>query len=282
MTELHKENQYSLVITGDGSPSLHSDEYNEAMHSISGAYEEALLKHVYPSRILECGKKNLYVLDVGFGIGYNALALIKEFINNRNSRFLHIVSLEKDFSFFNLMNGICFGDERDALYTVLKSAFIRGTAGTDEFRIEVIKGDARISARSLQERVFDAVFHDPYSPSKNPELWSVDFLKIIRGLISDSGILTTYSSAPQIRAALIMAGFRIGAGPSVGRKREGTLASVDDLITQMDAGCRLDLMNDRKAVPYRDEKLDAARKDILERRIEEMRLKTKAGHQVPQ
>lgn len=277
-----KDNRYTLVITGDGSSSLRSDEYNETMHSISGAYEEALLKHVYPSRILECGQKDLHVLDIGFGIGYNVLSLIREFIKIRNGRFLNIVSLERDFSFFSHMKSIRFGDERDGLYSILKTAFKTGMAETGEFRIELIKGDARVSVRRLSEKTFNAVFHDPYSPSKNPELWSVDFFRVIRRLISGSGILTTYSSASQIRAALLMAGFRIGAGPSVGGKREGTLASVEDVIPQMGERYRLDLLKDRKAVPYRDEGLDSARKDILERRIYEMSLKTTADRQALQ
>ena len=57
-----------LIETGDGSATLFLDEYEQAMHSSSGAYEEAVLKHVIPSGILLKEKKELYVLDVGFGL----------------------------------------------------------------------------------------------------------------------------------------------------------------------------------------------------------------------
>ena len=68
---------YRAVSTGDGSLSLFSEEYSEMMHSDSGAYEESLLKHVYPSRVLARTEATT-VFDIGFGLGYNALALALE------------------------------------------------------------------------------------------------------------------------------------------------------------------------------------------------------------
>jgi tRNA U34 5-methylaminomethyl-2-thiouridine-forming methyltransferase MnmC len=85
-----------LTPTGDGSLTVHSDEYEQAMHTLSGAREESLLKHVIPSRVLERDGPVLHVLDVGFGIGYNVLVLLEEFLTNRKGRRLEVVSLEKE------------------------------------------------------------------------------------------------------------------------------------------------------------------------------------------
>jgi hypothetical protein len=74
-----KNTAYRIIRTEDGTYTLHSTEYSQTMHSDSGAYDEALQKHVYPGKILELQEEDAYVLDVGFGIGYNALASIVEF-----------------------------------------------------------------------------------------------------------------------------------------------------------------------------------------------------------
>ena len=81
-----KNNDYSIINTEDGTYSLYSEEYRQAMHSTSGAYQEAVLKHIYPSQILNSTGTELYVLDIGFGIGYNILALLHEFFRKKKAK----------------------------------------------------------------------------------------------------------------------------------------------------------------------------------------------------
>ncbi len=266
---------YTIITTEDNTPSLFSGEYQEAMHSVSGAYGEAVLKHVLPSRILEPepGKNELNVLDVGSGIGYNILALLFEFQKRKYPAALKIISLEKDFSFLPLMENIRFGDGRDDIHAVVKEALKKGSCAYNNCVIAVLRGDARQTICSIEDISFDAVFHDPYSPAKNPELWSVEFFAEIRRRTGDRGILTTYSSAPQIRSALLEAGFKIGKGPSVGRKREGTVASVSGNIPRLGDDEVSELRENIKSVPYRDPEFRAARDQILNGRIEEMRIR---------
>ena len=97
-----KEPTFNLVKTEDGTYSLYSNEYSQAMHSISGAYNEALYKHVYPSNILENHNDDLFILDIGFGLGYNILALIAEFSKKDTEQKLHIYSLENKYEVFVL------------------------------------------------------------------------------------------------------------------------------------------------------------------------------------
>lgn len=263
--------KYKIIITADGTSSLFSNEYNEAMHTTSGAYQEALLKHVYPSMILECSHRELYVLDIGFGIGYNILALLMEFIQRKDPQILRVISLEKDLSYFPYMKKLFFGDERDVIYDNIKSALLKGEFNSIRYSIKHIRGDARDSIKELGNIKFDAIFHDPYSPSKNPEMWSVDFFQRLNKLTADYSILTTYSSAPQIRMALIEAGFRIGKGPSVGKKREGTLASRGGDIAYLCSDDIAKLKADIKSTPYRDRDLKGSRKNILNERKIRMR-----------
>jgi tRNA U34 5-methylaminomethyl-2-thiouridine-forming methyltransferase MnmC len=261
----------ALILTGDGSYTLHSAEYDENMHTISGAYEEAILKHVMPSGVLMNKSGNIAVLDVGFGIGYNTLALLTELsrMNYRGS--ISIVSFEKERAFLPFMDSIHFNDERDIIYAYIKKAYHDGSIHTANVSITILFGDARVSVRTLHNPVFDAVFFDPYSPSRNPELWTVDFFMELYRIMTGHGILTTYSSAPHIRTALIAAGFIIGKGPSVGAKREGTLAAKTDLITPLTAEDLSALEQNVRSVPYRDSTLSAGRYEILQNRLKEIK-----------
>jgi tRNA U34 5-methylaminomethyl-2-thiouridine-forming methyltransferase MnmC len=265
-----------LIETGDGTLSLYSSDYDEAMHSLSGAYEEALLKHVYPSRVINLTGERIVVLDIGFGLGYNVLALLSEFLKKDSGQFLQVISLERDLSHAPLMAGINFEDERDCIYDSIRIAARSGSLAAERYSIEIIPGDARCSLKEMDRRDIDAVFHDPYSPSKNPELWTVEFFKELRRVINGNGILTTYSSALQIRMALMEAGFTIGPGPSVGKKREGTIATVSGNIKPLNDRSIVNLKNNSSSVPYRDLNLQDTRESILQRRIGEMK-KRRAG-----
>lgn len=264
---------FTMVQTNDGSYTIRLDYYEENMHSLSGAYEEALLKHVYPSGILGVKKEEIHVLDVGFGLGYNILALIMELAHCRFDGRLFVVSLEKERTLLPAMDCIMFHDDKDMMYSFIKNAYAKGIERNDMISVAVHFGDARETILKLNTAIFDAVFFDPFSPSRNPECWSVEFLKEIARLMDDAAILTTYSSAPQIRMAMLEAGFIIGKGPSVGGKREGTLAAKTKVITPLDSDELNALYQNKRSTPYRDTNLFSEKKDIMIQRSEEIRRK---------
>lgn len=258
------------VTTDDGSLSLHSDEYGQAMHTLSGAYTESLVKHVRLSGILGLDQPEIHVLDVGFGIGYNVLALLSEFVRDDRNRRLEIVTLEKDPPPADMMKRISFSGKTGALYKTIKRLCMDEEVRGEKYTVRMLLGDARQSVRALDAMHFQAIFHDPYSPAKNPELWTVDFFRELYRVAAGGSVLTTYSAAPQVRAALLEASFIVGRAPSMGRKREGTLAAKGAGIEPLGEDELAVLQNDPKATPYRDETLAAARGEILERRRTEM------------
>jgi tRNA U34 5-methylaminomethyl-2-thiouridine-forming methyltransferase MnmC len=265
------ETRYTLVKTGDGSYTLYLHEYDEHMHTLSGAYEEALLKHVRPSCITDKKKECLRVLDVGFGLGYNILALMIELHRTGYHGTLFVISLEKERSLLPALEAIQFDDDRDEIYSRIRNAYISGSSKTSSSSISVHFGDARNIISSLSDDTFDAVFFDPFSPSRNPELWSVDIFRHVYRVMDRDAILTTYSSAPQVRAAFLEAGFIISRGPAVGGKREGTLAAKTAIIPPLPAGDMELLLNNNRAVPYRDPQLAAGREFIIKERSDEIR-----------
>jgi hypothetical protein len=76
-----------------------------------------------------------------------------------------------------------------------------------------------------------------YSPRTLPELWTVDTFVSLRRACRTGATLHTYSGALGVRAALLLAGFAVGLGPSSGGKqRHTTIAAVDlaDLARPLD------------------------------------------------
>ena len=159
---------------------------------------------------------------------------------------------------------------------MIKELVQNGKIIAKEYSIRLLIGDARVSIRDIDEKSIDAVFHDPYSPSKNPELWTVDFFHEIKRVVKEDSIITTYSSAPQIRNALLEAGFMVGTGPPVGRKREGTLASISGSIPVLSSESIDTIKSNIRSTPYRDPSLKDLRDDIIKRRLSEMRRKRKS------
>lgn len=262
---------FSVIKTGDGTDTLFSEEYSQAMHTLDGAYSEAVVKHVLPSKVLEKDEDVLRVLEVGFGIGYNVMALLERFLRDTRGRFLEVVTLEKNINAISLFKGNFFDEKRQQLFELIKNLPEKKLIKLDCARISLIEGDARRTVQRLDANAFHAIFHDPYSPSKNPELWTADFFCELFRVAKNGCVLTTYSSAPQIRSALLEAGFSVGKGPGMGKKREGTIASKGDCIDTLSVEELIALRSNRQSVPYRDANLSSSREEIVQIRKEEMK-----------
>lgn len=219
------------VQTEDGTVTLYNKSYRELYHSKGGAVEEAIRKYIEPCRIRELAESRaasarLRILDICFGIGYNAIAAIDaalasgcetEVISLELDRGVlwEIISLEPPLRSYGLAKSVakrCLAQQRQAS--------VRSGNALLSLRL----GDARKTVQGLQG-TFDAVFLDPFSVPKNPELWSKDFFEAIGRLMTDSAILATYSCAHIVRAGLVNAGFSIANGPELEKRRPCTIAS---------------------------------------------------------
>ena len=206
------------VRTNDSSYTLYSEEYTENYHSVSGALEEALKKFIEP-----CGiRDGMNILDIGFGLGYNVgVAMFK-------AKNLKIISLEKDTAVLRSLKTIKVPYWFANTYEKIKHAAQCLEFSSKDTELHIMLGDARETIRQIlttkEENKFDAVFLDPFSPPKNPELWTVEFFKDIKKRMKKNAVLATYSCARVARDNLREAGFEVKDGPVVGRKSPGTLA----------------------------------------------------------
>ena len=71
----------------------------------------------------------------------------------------------------------------------------------------------------------DLIFYDPFSSKTDKALWTASaFLQVIRCCQSKDVELFTYSTSTAVRAAMLSAGFFVGAGVGTGPKTETTRA----------------------------------------------------------
>ena len=201
------------VITRDGSYTLYSKKYNEHYHSLSGAFQEAFLKYVQPCMI----KDGMHILDICFGIGYNSCAAISA------AKDIKIIAIENDPDVLKQISNIDVPEQLKRCYEIIKAVAKKHYYKDEDYEIELINEDAATAVTKINKS-FDAIFLDPFSPKKNPELWTAAFLKEIFRLMKKNATLATYSCARHIRENLVQAGFAVKDGPIVGRRGPSTIA----------------------------------------------------------
>ncbi len=207
------------IITKDNSPTIMSLEYSEPYRSISGAMEESFKKFIGPCRIKEF-KDEVSILDIGFGLGYNVCAAVDAVLEANPKCNLVVFSLEKDKEILKKLQNL---NPAFKNYNMIK-----GLAKNLEYRkgninLKIILGNATETIKKINTD-FDAVFLDPFSPPKNPELWTEEFLNEVAKRMKKSGILATYSCARIVRENMKKAGLMPEDGPSVGRRAPSTIA----------------------------------------------------------
>jgi tRNA U34 5-methylaminomethyl-2-thiouridine-forming methyltransferase MnmC len=235
---------WTPVRTDDGSWTLRNERLAQACHSTSGAWEQARLRYAAPCRLRELARERsvVHLLDIGTGLGLNLAAALAA-LEGTQVR-LHAVSFEADASVFAAARELTDwpADAAPHVERVQRSIAGHPDASLD-LRLEL--GDARESIERVELAEFDAVFLDPFSPQVAPELWSEPFLLAVARRMAPHAVLSTYSAAFSVRLRLARAGLRVGRGPRVGRKSEGTLASARADLPPLEA--RLQRRIERRA-----------------------------------
>jgi hypothetical protein len=114
---------------------------------------------------------------------------------------------------------------------------------------------------------YDYIFHDAFTPSKVPSLWSIELFKEYHRLLNANGSLITYSSSSAVRSGLIEAGFYIGYTEPIGRKMPGTIACKSkELIKHNLPDYELGLLDTNSGIPYYDRDINMTDSEILEYR----------------
>lgn len=256
--------------TADGSFTFFSEEVGESFHSIQGAKEESRIKFVEPCQLLEKSQqRKLKILDVCYGLGYNSASALEIIWANNPSCQVELIALESDQTVakaaiaHNLLSS--WSKPIPELLEVLANS---RNVQTEQLQAQLLLGDARITAQKLSQSNWkaDAIFLDPFSPPRCPQLWTIEFISQLANYCDTTGRLATYSCAAAVRTALLQAGLKIGETPAKNSPQPGTIASWQDIDLPPFSEKVLEHLQTRASIPYRDPQLSDPASIIWQRR----------------
>ncbi|MCI5867683.1 MAG: MnmC family methyltransferase [Methanosphaera sp.] len=269
-----------FIKTEDGSYTLSSGERgseSETLHSIFGARTEAFEKFAIPSKLREISEEVevVKILDICSGIGYNASAVL-DYLKDSDVRIeIDMVesSIETLASSLFIAN-IC--ESHGYVKKVIENYLIENgylqfnkvlSSISPNIDINIHVCDARDYLKNCEDKEYDAVFLDPFSPSKSPELYSVDFFSKLKNYLTPTALILTYTAASPVRSAMINAGLYIGEGPVV-KRSGGTIASRSQTLidTPLSFSDEKVIALSDVGVPFMDPDLSDDYQTIIERR----------------
>lgn len=226
-----QDNINSLVSTKDGSNTLFSKLYNQHYHNPDdGAINEALSKHIIPAFTFLANKKELNILDICFGIGYNTFSTIYYCLLNNLDVKLNFYSPELDGNLVNSLETFEFPKEFENIKHIINSVAKTCKYEDEKIKIEVFIGNARDYIKSLKSNSFDIIYQDAFSSDVNFELWTKEYFDDIYKLCKNDSIMSSYAIATPIRLSMYEAGFFIYENRPVKRKITLAFKQKQDLI----------------------------------------------------
>jgi tRNA U34 5-methylaminomethyl-2-thiouridine-forming methyltransferase MnmC len=205
-----------FMITEDGSSSIYLPEMDEHYHSVHGALQESL--HIYIEQgLLQTKKKELSVLEIGFGTGLNTY--LTYCFAQKNNLKIHYCSLEKyplneeEYSRLNYPDNI-FPEYSFIFNQMHQAEWNKMIELPEDFRLTKMHADL-LTFRFDEVPQFDLVYYDAFAPDKQPEMWTGQILQEVAATVKADGILVTYCAKGVVRRALSNVGFAMEriAGP---------------------------------------------------------------------
>lgn len=208
-----------VVTTVDGSNTLFSKQYNQHYHNPDdGAIKEALSKHIIPCLLFHKDKKELNILDICFGLGYNTLSTLYYLKKENLDIKVNIYSPELDEDLVNSLKDFEYPKEFEELQNIIKEISKNRFYEDEKVRIELFVGDARTYIKSLEKDFFHIVYQDAFSSEVNMELWTKEYFDDINAISKSDVIMSTYAIATPIRLSMYEASFYIYEHRPVKRK----------------------------------------------------------------
>ncbi len=268
---------YKLVQLTNGEHSVHSFAYGETMHPGVGPVQEAKALYVDQLKLRERLKNHhgeFVVWDVGTGGAANVLTFFRSTQDIKAE--VRVVSFENTLEplRFALENseklGYFSGYEKNVSDLLSGKTRVEFQNENQKVRWEIHERDFPALLKNVSRTELSqphAIFFDPFSPKKNPAMWTAPLFADLFRLLDPQRpcSLATYSRSTIIRASLLLAGFFVGAGKSTGPKEETTIAAntLDLLDAPLDKSWLERARRSESAEPlwepiYRQEKLSNA------------------------
>ncbi|MDR6300526.1 tRNA (5-methylaminomethyl-2-thiouridine)(34)-methyltransferase MnmD [Mesonia maritima] len=212
-----------IIITADGSSTIHIPDWNEQYHSKHGAIQEA--QHVFISKGLhflseKYQPKKINILEIGFGTGLNALLTAMEAnqkkinINYKGIEAYPIAEKEIE----NLNYGKQLSTEAIHLFEKIhKADWEKQVEITPVFSL---KKEKLFFEEITETQNFNLIYFDAFGARVQPELWEKPIFQKMYNALTENGVLVTYSAKGSAKRAMQEVGFTVEKIPGPPGKRE--------------------------------------------------------------
>lgn len=239
---------YKLVRIADNVHSIHSLEHGETFHPVVGPVVEAEGLYVKQLRLrerLQQHSGDFVIWDVGLGAAANALTVLRSTQDLNCS--IRLISFEhtleplrftidhaKELQYPQGFEGV--------LRELVDTRATQFSNGHQSVNWQVMLEDfpqllerSETSNNAVSIPAPHAILFDPFSPAKNPAMWTPHVFKLLFSQLSPSRpcALATYSRSTFVRISLLLGGFFVGIGHATGEKEETTgAANTLDLLEE--------------------------------------------------
>ena len=212
-----------IIITSDGSTTIHLPEWNEQYHSKHGAIQEAY--HVFLLAGLEEVKKQnldtIHILEIGFGTGLNTLITYLEALKkDLNINYIGVEAYPIDIKEIEQLNYVS-----ELKSTELKPIFNKIHTVSWEENHAICNNFSLLKRKQFfqdieDKNAFNLIYFDAFGAQNQPELWTEEIFLKMHNALKENGILVTYSAKGSVRRAMQNVGFMVERLPGPPGKRE--------------------------------------------------------------
>lgn len=220
---LNQQSKDTIIISDDGSHTLHSGRYDTSYHSTHGAIQES--QHVFIESGLQYWLslnpqvEHLRIFEMGFGTGLNALLCYM--LANTLQVTIEYISVEKYPIQPDIYESLNYSKilkvPNKILLQMHQSPWGKFEQYSDHF--SMCKLDSGIEQMSLTDKV-DIVFYDAFGPRTQPELWELPVMSIVNNIMNKDGVFVTYCAQGAFRRTLLELNMAVSKIPGPPGKRE--------------------------------------------------------------
>ncbi|GAA4392301.1 tRNA (5-methylaminomethyl-2-thiouridine)(34)-methyltransferase MnmD [Hymenobacter koreensis] len=214
--------------TDDGSSTLYVPALDEHYHSTHGALQEA--QHVYLGAGLEpalvSSPSPIWVLEVGFGTGLNALLTLQRSLTSPQPIFYDTIEKhplpQRVIKQLGAERYILNPELLDCYQQLHQATWDVPVALTPQFALHKISG--ALQSTELSEGTYQVIYFDAFAPEKQPDMWTDTVFAQLYEAAAPGGCLVSYCAKGSFKRSLKAAGWLVEALPGPQGKREMTRA----------------------------------------------------------
>ena len=220
-----------IMMTSDGSTTIHLPDWNEQYHSKHGAIQEAY--HVFIrsgfDKVLERKNDGFSILEIGFGTGLNAFITFLE--AKKKGVNIHYLGVEAYPVVYEEIQKLNYVSELGAEKNQVIFDNMHTTSWGEQHLIA--EGFKLIKRKQFfqdiqDQNTVDLIYFDAFGAEHQPQLWTATIFQKMFVCLKSEGVLVTYSAKGSVRRAMQEVGFIVERLPGPPGKREMLRATKID------------------------------------------------------